>query len=133
MAKITVNIAGKDYNIVSDESGEYVNQLAYFLNEQIRTTAKGYVGVGTSSVITLVALNLADELHKTKAMLESLEEQMEEIREALRKTEIELSMKAAPKQNSIEPEIRRLQELCQKLEEENRQLKQGQQHKRKNY
>lgn len=132
MAKITVNIAGKDYNIVSDESGEYVNQLAYFLNEQIRTTAKGYVGVGTSSVITLVALNLADELHKSQAMLESLREQMEEIREALRKTEIELSMKAAPKQNSIQPEIRRLQELCQKLEEENRQLKQGQ-YKKKNY
>lgn len=132
MAKMTVNIAGKDYNIVSEESGEYVNQLAYFLNEQISTTARGYVGVGTASVVTLVALNLADELHKSKAALESLEEQMEEIRDALRKTEIELSMKAAPKQNSIQPEIRRLQELCQKLEEENRQLKQGQ-YKRKNY
>ena len=101
MAKMTVNIAGKDYNIVSEESGEYVNQLAYFLNEQISTTARGYVGVGTASVVTLVALNLADELHKSKAALESLEEQMEEIRDALRKTEIELSMKAAPKQNSI--------------------------------
>lgn len=132
MAKMTVNIAGKDYNIVSEESGEYVNQLAYFLNEQISTTARGYVGVGTASVVTLVALNLADELHKSKAALESLEEQMEEIRDALRKTEIELSMKSAPKQNSIQPEIRRLQELCQKLEEENRQLKQGQ-YKRKNY
>ncbi len=41
MAKMTVNIAGKDYNIVSEESGEYVNQLAYFLNEQISTTARG--------------------------------------------------------------------------------------------
>ena len=28
MGKITVNIAGKEYRIVSDESGEYVNQLA---------------------------------------------------------------------------------------------------------
>lgn len=126
MGKITVNIAGKDYHIVSDESGEYVNQLAYFLNEQIRLTGKSYVGVGTTSILTLVALNLADELHKTRETLEGLQEQMEKIREALRKTEIELSMKTATKPSSIEPEIRRLQELCQKLEEENRQLKQGQ-------
>ena len=126
MGKFIVNIAGKDYHIVSDESGEYVNQLAYFLNEQISATSKNYIGVGLTSVLTLIALILADELHKSIAALERLQEQMEQIQETLRKTEIELSMKTAAKPNSIEPEIRRLQELCQKLEEENRQLKQRQ-------
>ena len=61
MGKITVNIAGKEYRIVSDESGEYVNQLAYTLNQQIAETAKSYVGVGNASITTLVALNLTDE------------------------------------------------------------------------
>ena len=124
MGKITVNIAGKEYRIVSDESGEYVNQLAYTLNQQIAETAKSYVGVGNASITTLVALNLTDELQKSRAALQELEEQVRQMREALRKAEIELSMKT-PAQPGENAEIRRLQEICQKLEEENRQLKQG--------
>ena len=60
MGKFIVNIAGKDYHIVSDESGEYVNQLAYFLNEQISATSKNYIGVGLTSVLTLIAVILGD-------------------------------------------------------------------------
>ena len=131
MGKITVNIAGKEYRIVSDESGEYVNQLAYTLNQQIAETAKSYVGVGNASITTLVALNLTDELQKSRAALQELEEQVRQMREALRKAEIELSMKM-PAQPGGNAELRRLQELCQKLEEENRQLKQGH-FKRKNH
>lgn len=130
MGKITVNIAGKEYRIVSDESGEYVNQLAYTLNQQIAETAKSYVGVGNASITTLVALNLTDELQKNRAMLQDLEEQVRQMQEALRKAEIELSMKTASQPETME--MRRLQELCQKLEEENRQLKQGH-FKRKNH
>lgn len=131
MGKITVNIAGKEYRIVSDESGEYINQLAYTLNQQIAETAKSYVGVGNASITTLVALNLTDELQKSRAALQELEEQVRQMREALRKAEIELSMKM-PAQPGENAEIRRLQEICQKLEEENRQLKQGY-FKRKNH
>lgn len=131
MGKITVNIAGKEYRIVSDESGEYVNQLAYTLNQQIAETAKSYVGVGNASITTLVALNLTDELQKSRAALQDLEEQVQQMREALCKAEIELSMKT-PAQPGGNAELRRLQELCQKLEEENRQLKQGH-FKRKNH
>lgn len=60
--KTTITICGREFKIVSDDSGEYIHQLAYELNERIKETSAAYIGLPTSPATALTALQILDEL-----------------------------------------------------------------------
>ena len=67
--KTTVEICGREYSIVSEETEEYVAQLASELDERLRGLGSAYVGMNDSRVMVLTALNLMDELSKSREQL----------------------------------------------------------------
>ena len=68
--KTTVTICGREFKIVSDDSGEYIHQLAYELNERIKQTSAAYIGLPTSPATALTALMILDELTKKSNRLD---------------------------------------------------------------
>ena len=67
--KTTVEICGREDSIVSEETEEYVAQLASELDERLRGLGSAYVGMNDSRVMVLTALNLMDELSKSREQL----------------------------------------------------------------
>lgn len=69
MAKrsVQVEIAGQRLSIRSDEGGQYVQQLADYVDEQIRQLTAGRRGTPSMQrVALLVAIQLADELFRER-------------------------------------------------------------------
>ena len=86
--KTTITICGKEYTIVSEDSKEHVHRVGAYLDDQMRELEMRYVGLNAQMRTTLVALNLADDLLKTKDELESIREEVEEMRRTMRDIEI---------------------------------------------
>lgn len=123
MSKTTIVIAGREYSIISDESGEYVNQIAYELNRRVDEITGQYVGLATNTATVLAALNLTDELTKAKQMLERAQEEISEIKDKLRQTEIALNLSAEKAQAQDTASRQSMKEQLAKLEEENNRLR----------
>lgn len=121
--KTVVNILGKEFKIVSQEDGEYVARLAYSLNERLAKVNADYVGLSTNTLLSLVALNLSDELYKSKDTLSQAQNELQDIRDALRQTQIELNMTSEKVEAGIESELKRLRETNKDLESENKELR----------
>lgn len=102
--KTTITVAGREYTILSEEGGEYVNRVAYDLNQKIAALNAENVGLSTVTLLALTALNLTDELFKAREALEASRQELEEIREALHKAEI---------QNRLPPKNRRAARLSE--------------------
>ena len=120
--KTTVSILGKEYDIVSEESSQYVHQVAYHVEERMRQLNKDYVTLSTSMLLTLVALNLTDDYFKAKETYAGLQSEVRALREKTREMEIELSITselAKKMQQSQEEEAGK----CKALEEQVRALK----------
>ena len=58
--KTTITVAGREYTILSEEGGEYVNRVAYDLNQKIAALNAENVGLSTVTLLALTALNLTD-------------------------------------------------------------------------
>ena len=127
--KTTVSILGKEYDIVSEESAQYVHQVAYHVEERMRQLNKDYVTLSTSMLLTLVALNLADDYFKAKETYAGLQTEVKTLREKTREMEIELSItselakKMQQSQEDEEKKRRTLEEQVRTLKAENERLK----------
>lgn len=73
--KINIVIDGRNFTVVGSESEEYVINLAYFVDKKIKEVSTKNDKLCQTMSATLAALNIADELQKTKAKLEELENQ----------------------------------------------------------
>ncbi len=67
---IDVRIYGNDYTLVGTESEEYIQKVCFFVDKRMRETAKGNNNLSTASIAILSAVNIADEYHKNKALLD---------------------------------------------------------------
>jgi cell division protein ZapA (FtsZ GTPase activity inhibitor) len=105
--------------------GEYVNRVAYELNERIKDTAAQYVGLSTNVSTVLAALNLTDELIKAREVLESVSEQLKELQEKLRLTEIKLNLATEKAESENKFELKSALERLSALEKENSVLRGG--------
>jgi cell division protein ZapA (FtsZ GTPase activity inhibitor) len=77
MAKKAVNtvlaqIAGRDYHLATDESPEYVRQLADYVTARIFEIKRGSENASPLDCATVAAFMLADELNKMTAKCEKL-------------------------------------------------------------
>lgn len=82
MRTYEVKILGQRYKMRSDESEEYLNNLAEFVNEQITEVQKGTKTVATHNLAILAALNIADNLFKLR---EQENQTKKEVRERVRR------------------------------------------------
>ena len=70
-----LHIAGEEYRIVSDESTEYMQNLARELDEKMKTVLRGS-RVSTTQEAILVALQYADEATKNSGNADTLRSQL---------------------------------------------------------
>lgn len=75
--RTTVTIAGKDYTVAGTESAEYINRVAFYVNEKLRGLRGENPELGHSMLLVLTAINLADDYLKTKDELERTKEELE--------------------------------------------------------
>ena len=81
--KMTLQIAGYTLNLSSDQSAEYVKQLAQLLSQRIEA-ASGGGRYGRLDAALLVALDLLDEQVKGTARRRELEQQLGDINAMIR-------------------------------------------------
>ncbi len=70
-----LNIAGEEYRIISDESAEYMQDLAHELDIKMSSLLKGS-RISTTQAAILVALQYADDAAKNSGSADSLRSQL---------------------------------------------------------
>jgi len=74
MKNSEVVIFGTSYVIKGDADPEYVRMLATYVDEKMRAVAaKAPQGVPAHKIAVLAAMNIADELHSTRARHQEVE------------------------------------------------------------
>ena len=116
--KTTVTICGREFKIVSDDSGEYIHQLAYELNERIKQTSAAYIGFPTSPATALTALMILDELTKKSNRLDETAAELAETKEKLRAAEIELRILEEKAEIGQNAKLKRALERIKSMEAE---------------
>ena len=116
--KTTVTICGREFKIVSDDSGEYIHQLAYELNERIKQTSAAYIGLPTSPATALTALMILDEFTKKSNRLDETAAELAETKEKLRAAEIELRILEEKAEIGQNAKLKRALERIKSMEAE---------------
>jgi cell division protein ZapA len=70
---LKVNIFNQPYHLRTDGDGEYVRQLAQFVDERMQAISTHTSIVDYAKVAVLAALNIADELHRLRLDAETAE------------------------------------------------------------
>src|SRR5690554_897639 len=76
--KINVMIDGRNFTVVGADDENYVKNLAYYVDKRIKNLASKNDRLSQTMAATLAALNIADELFKTKEKLNELEKKAKE-------------------------------------------------------
>lgn len=87
---MTVHILGQEYRIRSTESGEFVREVALYVDELMSRISSRMTSGTNAQVAVLAALNIAEELHRERrapsqpgpeveARLQGLSNRVEEI------------------------------------------------------
>ncbi len=116
--KTTIAICGREFKIVSDDSGEYIHQLAYELNERIKKTSADYIGLPTGPATALTALQILDELTKKKKLLEEVSTELQNVKDKLKQTEIELRILEEKAEIGQNAKLKRALERIKNMEAE---------------
>jgi cell division protein ZapA len=69
---LRVNIFNQPYHLRTDGDGDYVRQLAQFVDERMQAISSHTSIVDYAKVAVLAALNIADELHRLKQDAETV-------------------------------------------------------------
>jgi len=64
--RTAVRIAGQEFKLSSNDSEEYVQKIAIYLNREVDEVQRAYPSLSTANCVILAALNLCDEYHKLK-------------------------------------------------------------------
>lgn len=77
--KVNVEIFGENYVVKGEESPEYIEMLASYIDKRMRLIQQRNPNLSTAKIAVLTALNLADELNKLQddydRLLKTLEEE----------------------------------------------------------
>jgi cell division protein ZapA len=71
---VSVTIFGQSYSLRADEAGSYVEELAKYVDTQMRNLSESAATADSARVAVLAAVNIADELFKLREKLRSEEE-----------------------------------------------------------
>ena len=73
---VHVEIFGLSYSVQAGAEPGYVEQLAGFVDQQMRDVSRGAGAVDSVRIAVLAALNIADELFQTRARLRGGDEKL---------------------------------------------------------
>ncbi|MBQ6382232.1 MAG: cell division protein ZapA [Clostridia bacterium] len=79
--RITVNVAGKSWSLVSSDPPEHVRRVAEYVDRRLSETA-AVTNLPSAQTALLTCFNLADELMKAQDENNLLRRQMEAMRKA---------------------------------------------------
>lgn len=72
--KVTINILGVDYNVVTEQEPERVKEIASFVDGLIKSTKTSSPQMSTMHAAILSLLNVSEELYETKENLDALKD-----------------------------------------------------------
>jgi len=105
--KVNVRIAGNEYTVCGNESAEYIQKVALYVDQKTTEIMKANHTLSTSMASVLTAINVVDEMFKLTESKENLEKELEKVRKELRE---------------LKQERDKLSQQLQKVSEENRYL-----------
>lgn len=76
--KVTVTIQGDQYTIKGDNSKEYINKIAGYVDNIMEELSRSNTLMNKNMVAVLCALNLTDQLYRAQENVEQLEKKLEE-------------------------------------------------------
>ena len=114
--KTKITVYGKEYTIVSPDSRDHVQRVAAYLDDKIKELKSENLDISGDSLLTLAALNLADEFIKAQDKLEMLSSEVEGLRDMARDIQIKRQVEKNSSGMSAADRVRQ-------LEEENAELK----------
>ncbi|QZY56329.1 cell division protein ZapA [Crassaminicella profunda] len=73
--KVIVRIYGQEYTMVGNESKEYMQRVANFVDEKMIDIARNSKKLSTAMIAVLTCLNIADEYYKINQEIEKVKEE----------------------------------------------------------
>lgn len=125
----TLIINDREYKIVSDNSPEQLNRIAFTLNQKLKALSAEGADIRSRDLLVLTALNVVDDYLKAYDSLKELRIRMSAMQNELSAAEIEKAMDSAEMnklndyQKSAEREMRELRESVHMLSVENEHLR----------
>lgn len=113
--KVKVNICGKEYNLQTDETQEYITALAKRVDKEINDLMKLKPNFGVQNAAVFVALTALDEAEKAGSGVENIRTQI--------KTYVNDAAKARAAKDKLSLKVKELEEKIAALEKENKELK----------
>jgi len=89
--KITVNIAGHDFSLISGEPEAHVQRVANLVDGEIRSIHEASPALSSQASMILAATNIADRLIRAEETAESLRKQLKDYIEEVARTKNELA------------------------------------------
>lgn len=119
--KVTVNILGVDYNVITDEDPDRVKGIAAYVDGLVKDTKAAAPQMSAMHAAILSLLNLTGELYDTKDLLKDMENKQEDFEKNLEsvKQAEELKLELA----NCDNRMRTLKAKAEKLQVENIELK----------
>ena len=107
--KVDVRIQGKDYRIVGEESEEYIQRIALFVDKKMNMVSKNSNNkLSTAMVAVLTAINVVDDYFKNDEQLSALKEKTNKYSKDI--DELRKQLEDYKKQNDkLRNEIQKLQ------------------------
>lgn len=113
--KVAVTICGKEYNLRTDDSPEYLIGLAKRVDKEISDMVKAKPNFGIQNAAVFVALTALDEAQKASQSIENVGKQI--------KSYVEETAKARKEKEKLADKNRALEEKIAALEKEIKELK----------
>lgn len=76
--KVTVEIFNEEYIVKGEESPEYIEMLAAYVDRRMKMIHQRNYNLSNTKIAVLTALNLADELNKLQEDYDELVKSLEE-------------------------------------------------------
>lgn len=112
--KVTVTICGKEYNLQTDETPDYLISLAKRVDKEIGELVKAKPNFGVQNAAVFVALTSLDEAQKAADSIENVRTQIKAYMEETAKARKEKE-KLADKNKSLEEKIAALEKEIKEL------------------
>lgn len=88
-----VRIAGREYSLVSNDTDEYMQKVAIYVNRKMAETHKNNNKLSTMMIAVLASLNITDELLRCKDELQNQQEVLRKCNDELNTLKNELDKK----------------------------------------
>ncbi|WP_127583526.1 cell division protein ZapA, partial [Paenibacillus koleovorans] len=105
--RVTVDIYGTSYKLVTNNSVGYVKRVAQYVNDQMHQIAAGTQRLDVPRIAVLAAVNMADETLQVKQEMENQVHQLEEAKQ-LKDAYVELELQGEAQKAKLERELERV-------------------------